>query len=189
MSRALLTFLLLATVSGLQAEPTERGTVEADSYEDQIEQGHVANRFEEWIEGAAFSKAYLFNCEAGEGPLFADGKWHPGVLPNYTKKLSKAQHERLQNALVGIHRKYLGALCYNPHHGFVFYSEQGKYLGHIELCFMCSTSRRYPEHGLSRHWDLIELKKIVTGLGMPTHSHPSIWRKFFAGEAIEKPKP
>lgn len=66
------------------------------------------------------------------------GKLNPGVYNPEGEKLTEAQINRLDSLLNGNlgGLEFIGADCYNPRHGIVFYKEQ-KPVAYISVCFDC----------------------------------------------------
>lgn len=95
--------------------------------------------------------------------------------------LSPEQQTRLLRALR--HGKdFESALCYQPHHAFVFY-RGGKPVAAAELCLMCAGSRYRPNHGGTP--DFKALSQLVAELGLPDFDHPDKWEAF--AKALENP--
>ena len=151
--------------------------------------GHVAKSLKEWIPEFHRVDALLYDYTANTNDaLVWSGKVHPGVLEKFTKTLSKAELERLESCVTGSRNGNWGALCYAPHHGFVFYDENDQILGHLEICFMCQNYKYAPrtetqmEQGkgpLSGNWDLQGMKKIFEQMSFPVLDHPEKWKAFF----------
>ncbi|MGL2964461.1 hypothetical protein ACSVH2_11630 [Flavobacterium sp. RSB2_4_14] len=55
--------------------------------------------------------------------------------------LNKEQIEILKNGLIKCKTENYAAACYDPRHAILFYDENDKIFGYIELCFDCNGSR------------------------------------------------
>ena len=55
--------------------------------------------------------------------------------------LNKEQIEILKSKLRKCDRENWAAACYDPRHAILFYDENDKIFGHIEMCFDCNGSR------------------------------------------------
>jgi len=148
--------------------------------EKHLEQGFVAKDFEGWIKG--FSKVelvvYDHIVERGK-PLVDSGRLHKGIVANKTVRLSDDEIQKLLSLVTGENRPRLGAMCYEPHHGFIFYDSAGKVVGHLEICLMCNGYYSYPRKGLSRWWDLDGLEKLIKDKGLPAYRSMNEWKAFF----------
>jgi len=128
------------------------------------------------ISHAAFSpqeihevRAYVYDYsqEKSNKALLKNGKFHKGIINKDGAKLSNIQIKRLIKALSTDKEDQYGALCYMPHHGFVFYNKQGKAIGHIELCFQCGNVDSSPKKLAAREWDWVEMKKLLEEVKIP----------------------
>ncbi len=90
--------------------------------------------------------------------------------------LNADQTSRLTEAVLRGDRRHPMTLCYEPHHAFVFYSESGRPLCCIEVCFTCNEVRTSPQIRTTQSdgrvpfaegADLIAIAKILDELGLP----------------------
>lgn len=88
--------------------------------------------------------------------------------------LTSTQVKKLESAVTGSHPEVFGAMCFYPHHGFVFFDKNGTIVGSIDICFKCSNYQGNPE-GFALHWDLLAIAELVHELGVPL-SNPD-WDK------------
>ncbi|MDB9741935.1 hypothetical protein OAB00_03680 [Akkermansiaceae bacterium] len=114
-------------------------------------------------------RAYVYDYtqEEDNKTLLKNGKLHKGVINQEGSKLNPTQIKRLIAALRTKKKDDFGALCYMPHHGFVFYNKQGKAIGHLELCFQCGNVDSSPKKLAARPWDWIEMKKLLEETKIP----------------------
>lgn len=87
-------------------------------------------------------------------------------MPDAGIILTDEQVAKLEAAVTGNHPEHPIADCFYPHHAFVFYDESGGIVGHINICFLCSNYSGEPS-GFPNHWNLDELAKLITEIGMP----------------------
>lgn len=119
-------------------------------------------------------RAYVYDYTQGERGVhllklnrFGKSKLHSGVINLSGEKLNEGQVARLKKALAGKGERVMGAFCYMPHHGFIFYGENNKVLGFAELCFKCGNVHNEPKGLPERQWDWQEITKILTELKIP----------------------
>lgn len=67
---------------------------------------------------------------------------------------------------------YPQADCYEPHHIFVFFDDNGQQVAAIELCFACNRATIMPELA-NENVDFLKLARIVTDAGLGLHSFDS----------------
>jgi hypothetical protein len=130
------------------------------------EQGKVVDKTE-WPGDFAkvVAVSYDFTQEKSDSVVI-DKRLHKGVF-SVSPALTKDQVNALFTAITGTHTPWKGAVCYEPHHGFVFYDKNGTIIGSLSICFGCQQYRASPSGELSRHWDLEGLEKLVRELGIP----------------------
>jgi len=135
-------------------------------------------------------RAYVYDYtqEKDNKTLLKNGKLHKGVINAGGAKLSEAQVKRLLGALNSKEEDQFGALCYMPHHGFVFYNKKGKALGHIELCFQCGNVDSSPKKLAARSWDWLEIGKLLEELKIPILKMDAGYSKLYAKKRIGKNK-
>ena len=109
--------------------------------------------------------AYDYTREK-EQEVVVDGRLHTGVFAT-SADLSKAQEEALFSAITGTHTPLKSAMCFEPHHGFIFYDEGGVVVGSISVCFGCRNYRLSPRGEVSRRWDWPGLKALLEDLKIP----------------------
>ena len=114
-------------------------------------------------------RAYVYDYkqEPKNMSLLKDGRLHTGIINTGGSKLSDDQIKRLKKALVSSEPRQAGALCYMPHHGFIFFDSRGKAMGHIELCFQCGNVDYSPRGLPDREWNWKEMKLILEELKIP----------------------
>ena len=82
--------------------------------------------------------------------------------------LTDDQVERLGKAVYGVHPVTNAAACYDPHHIFVFYDENGNVAKSVEICFSClniQTSPGLQESQWKRH-DFRNLARLCDEIGI-----------------------
>lgn len=153
------------------------------SFDMTVPVGRVAESWNEWIVGFDRVDVVVYDYRAEEGALVQGGRLHKGVLGNLTETLDASEVDRLEELVTGSRTKELGAWCYLPHHGFIFYDAANAVVGHIEVCLMCRNYRSYPrstDHsGLSSNWDLKGIKKFLKDKGLPVFDKKEEWEEFF----------
>jgi hypothetical protein len=114
-------------------------------------------------------RAYVYDCSQEENnvTLLSQGRLHKGVINESGARLSVEQVERLKNALRSSEKRGPSALCYFPHHGFIFFDKEGNAMGHIELCFKCGNVRSSPEGLPDVQWNWKEIREILGELKIP----------------------
>ena len=114
-------------------------------------------------------RAYVYDYtqEKGNVSLLKGGKIHSGLINTGGAKLSDKQVAELIKALNSPIGGIPKARCYMPHHGFVFLSQEGKAIGHIELCFQCGRFRSTPEGGPTDKVDWKSIQKLLGDLKIP----------------------
>jgi hypothetical protein len=100
-----------------------------------------------------------------------DGRLHKGIFMT-SADLTPEQTEKLYSAITGTHTHQKGAVCFQPHHGFVFYGASGEILGSISLCFGCVGYRHAPQGEVSKVFDIKALEELVMELKMPILEDP-----------------
>jgi hypothetical protein len=83
-------------------------------------------------------------------------------------KLSSDQVSKLMKATFSASERSSPAACYDPHHIFVFYAEDGSVTNAIEVCFYCTgVSTRPPikEEDWYRH-DFLALARLADECGL-----------------------
>ena len=92
---------------------------------------------------------------------------NPTRLPEDGVELSGKQIEQLKVAITGHHPEHGVALCMYPHHGFLFFDQFGKIIGHIDICFLCSNYSASPQGAFASTWDLEALEGLIRDIGFP----------------------
>jgi len=93
-------------------------------------------------------------------------------LTEKSVELTKLQVGQLLNATFRTTHRTEPAACYDPHHIFLFYADDGSVVGAIEVCFGCtgiSTMPGAPKRQWDRH-DFVALAHLTDALGL--------WREF-----------
>ena len=147
----------------------------------------TSNAYAEWLPRKIHEvRAYVydFTMEERNLSLLKNGKLHKGIINDGGAKLSDEQVERLQDALRSKQERIPGALCYLPHHGFVFFDADGKPMGHIELCFQCGNVDSSPKGPPDNEWNWEEISKILGELKIPILEEDEDYTKLY--EAKDK---
>jgi hypothetical protein len=107
------------------------------------------------------------------------------------KELSKEQaHKLLQITFTRVNGQP-GALCYMPHHLFVFYEGQ-KAVAAIDVCFECDKIKCWPPEDVWKTTSFAELKSLCVELGLGTDAPKNEgniideYRKKFGTESMPK---
>ena len=136
------------------------------SYENRPQSGHEPGQ---WHFSFSEVRAYRLNWdheEASVGITSQDGSLNPTRIPEAGIRLTAMQVKRLEAAVTGKHPSHRVAMCFYPHHAFVFFDTNGKIVGHIDVCFLCQNYSAEP-HGYAHYWDLNELRKLFRELEIP----------------------
>ena len=110
--------------------------------------------------------AYDFTQEKNSDLVVVDKRLHKGVFFS-SQALSKSQVATLMASITGKHTPWRPAMCFEPHHGFVFYDKKNAIIGSLSICFGCKSYQASPAGELSRRWDLVGLEKLLNDLGTP----------------------
>jgi hypothetical protein len=123
-----------------------------------------------------------------EGGLLVDRLPH---LKTLEKELSKEQAHQLLQFTFTRGNQAPSALCYIPHHVFIFY-EGKKAVAAIDVCFMCDKIRCWPAEDIWKTTNFAELKRLCVDLGIGTDAPSNEakiieqYRKQFGDESIPK---
>ena len=120
---------------------------------------------------------YDYEQEASEA-VVVEGRLHKGAI-SISKDLTAEQTKRLYAAITGTHVHVKGAMCFEPHHGFVFYDVEDKILGSLTICFGCNRYQHAPAGEVSKVFDLKALESLVLELQMPVAVDPEAYKKLF----------
>ena len=110
--------------------------------------------------------------------LLKDGRLHKGVINKEGAKLSKEQVERLMKAMK-LAERTKAAKCHWPHHGFVFYDKEGVAMGHLQLCFQCSTRESSPSGAPITNIDWKAMRELFGELQVPILKKSEDYTKLF----------
>lgn len=118
-----------------------------------------------------FSEVRAFRLNWEDEQSFAkvldgDGKLNPTRLPEEGILLTDEQVAALEAAITREHPEHPVAACFYPHHAFVFFADSGEIVGHINICFICSSYSGSPQ-GFAETWDLEALRALIEDLGLP----------------------
>lgn len=122
------------------------------------------------------------------GNLLSDRLPH---LKTQEKELSKEQSHKLLQITFARTNNQLGALCYMPHHLFVFYEGQ-KAVAAIDVCFKCDKITCWPSEEVWKTTSFAELKSLCVELGLGTDAPKNEdkvideYRKKFGDESAPK---
>lgn len=101
-------------------------------------------------------------------------------------RLTQNQADRLLGAVRTPKESFPEAMCYEPHHVFVLFSEKYEPVAAIEVCFTCNGIRTWPDTEVPRInlgflCDLPTLARLADelglGLGEPKMTLPKYLRK------------
>ncbi|MFO1484598.1 MAG: hypothetical protein U1F71_14650 [Verrucomicrobiaceae bacterium] len=79
--------------------------------------------------------------------------------------LSGPETEQLMDAIFGAHPKSDAAMCYQPHHIFIFFAKDQP-IGAFEICFQCLQSRAWPKNNLNVNESFAKLAALCKQLGL-----------------------
>ena len=98
--------------------------------------------------------------------IFVGERMHKGVMDPKGVKLTKAQTQRLLDAITISQPKAYAGGCYKPHHAYVFYDASGKKVAVFEMCFACNEYVSTPD-GLPRYINRTALWQLTKDVGLP----------------------
>ena len=84
---------------------------------------------------------YGFSLLEGDGEVNISDLERIGVK---TAELNREQISKLISAVYEYDKPIPGALCYRPHHIFLFYDEDDELVNSVEVCFECTQIRTSP---------------------------------------------
>ncbi|MBL8888785.1 MAG: hypothetical protein JNL67_02320 [Planctomycetaceae bacterium] len=106
--------------------------------------------------------------------IVTNGKLNEASKPLDNILLTTAQVKKLEAAITGSHPEVGRAMCFQPHHAFVFFDKDGVIVGNIDICFLCSNYYGSPGEFVF-NWDLLAIAEVIHELGIPL-SNPD-WDK------------
>ncbi|WP_052574092.1 DUF4375 domain-containing protein [Haloferula sp. BvORR071] len=113
-------------------------------------------------------RAYLYNPgDNRKNLILQKGKLHPEVVNPEGIKLTAGQVAQLLKAIYHSKPDRSGSGCFLPHHGIVFYDQNGKPVADISICFLCEVVVEEPAGANTLHWDREALAKLMPELGLP----------------------
>ena len=95
-----------------------------------------------------------------------DKRLHKGLIVQ-SEPLTAAQTKALYACITGEHPAEPPAKCFDPHHAFVFYGEDGKIVANISICLQCNTWYYTPKRGLTTTLDWRGIRTLLKELNMP----------------------
>jgi hypothetical protein len=123
-------------------------------------------------------RGYAYNLNGGEfWSIIENGKLNKTAASKLGVSLTPLQVQRLTAALTGEHPDYPVALCFNPHHAFVFYDRANKARAWIDVCFHCSGIRS-EGFAMSQNVDFPALAELCQELHLPSSPGPDYRRGF-----------
>lgn len=154
---------------------------------------HAGEKVKLWpAEAFTRVEAYCYDYtqdKRGTSITFPDGSLNRGVITSKAVKLDEAQILKLRNLLTEESKKEFGkADCYEPHHAFVFYDEDGKLTASFDICFRCAGYHARPE-GVARNVDLDDLEAFCGELGLPVFKESAEYTKLFLKEQGDRKAP
>lgn len=154
---------------------------------------HAGEKVKLWpAEAFTRVEAYCYDYtqdKRGASITFPDGTLHCGVITSKTVKLDEAQILKLRKLLTEDSKEEFGESdCYDPHHAFVFYDEDGKVTASFDICFLCAGYHARPE-GVARNADLDALESFCSELGLPMFKETDEYTKLFLREQGDRKAP
>lgn len=121
---------------------------------------------------------YDFEQDKGDDVVL-DGHLHKGIFLT-SKDLTPEQIKKLYAAITGVHTHQKAAMCFEPHHGVIFYDSENKIIGSLTICFGCKFYKHSPAGEVSKVFDLEGLENLMIDLKMPVlHSKPNGYRALY----------
>ena len=130
-----------------------------------------------------YSKVVGYQFEIPKLPddLLIDGSLDTEKLKLYTIKsaeLDKEQAVQLLGAVLEPQSPIGPALCFSPHHVFVFYAEDQAPVAAVEICFGCMQVKTWPHavrSSVGHDFEALASLAVELGLGLgSTHSEVSL---------------
>lgn len=95
-----------------------------------------------------FSHCVAYALEDTQGGVLAEGKGilDEKILSAATKAKARLSGEQVERLLQAASKdiRNVEKECYSPHHAFVFYDDDGKPVGCIEVCLTCNAAKMKP---------------------------------------------
>lgn len=111
-------------------------------------------------------KGYIYSVNPLTGTdIVSDGKLNPSVekvvrlSPKQVPRIALAIHEQEKGGVV--------ALCYEPHHAFVYFDKLGRPVAWMELCYKCNQWSSFPALPENKIVKLPALTPLCRELGLP----------------------
>ncbi|MDQ8192724.1 hypothetical protein [Roseibacillus persicicus] len=121
--------------------------------------------FDEFVEVRAFQ--INWDDEFAMTPIVdVGGLMNQSRTPEAGVLLTVEQVEKLKRAVTAEHSPHPIAMCFYPHHAFLFYDKTGDIVGQIDVCFKCSNYSGSPQ-GYAEYWGIDRLKALFIELGIP----------------------
>ena len=87
-------------------------------------------------------RAFLYNLDSDDSlACVTNGRLDASMTDTNGVRLTDVQTSRFLAAVTGTHPEHAVAGCYVPHHAYVFYDQQHRIVGWVELCFGCLNYR------------------------------------------------
>ncbi len=140
-----------------------------------VSQKHVCDARRQW-QGQNFDRVVGYNFT--DLPTWStivctrSGKLNLAGLRDVKHKkvvLSAAQIDELFDAIFGKHSPPAHAMCYEPHHIFIFF-EKDQPVGAFEICFRCSDYRAWPCRTMKVNESYPKLNALCKKLGLSTRA-------------------
>lgn len=127
-------------------------------------------------------RAYAFDHSGGDSVVI-DGHLNPALIDPAGVKLDAAQTQRLLRALVAKpeSKENWTTMCYDPHHGFVFFDKQGGIVAHVTLCLHCENGYALPDGPNDDRWDIGALKGLLVELQLPVSEDRDEYSRLYRG--------
>ena len=118
--------------------------------------------------GRGFFSRMFANAETGnnKSEIRNDSRLNPTREPELGILLTNNEADVLCDAVCGNHPDHEIALCYMPHHAFLFVDERNSIVGHLDICFQCLNYRGTPA-GYANNFDIEAIAQLLQGLGVP----------------------
>ena len=154
-----------------------------------ISTGIATEDFSNWTKGFHHIQLVTYDDRVEpRRPLVKEGRIHKGVMQDLTKTLSAADFTILEKLVTGKHPTDSAGMCYEPHHGLIFFDKDNKILGHLEVCLLCRRYESNPRIGPPAQLNYKGLKEFISGKGLPVFETLKQWEAFFEEKASTKGK-
>lgn len=132
-----------------------------------------------FVDSAARVQLFLY-CPNGNGlSIVKENELSKDIIGAYTRTLSPFSKRKLAAILTQKNKKpLLVSDCFLPHHGIVFWNEEGAIIGHLSICFHCNNYRAVPRDLSAEVLNLEGLKRLFKKQAIPVMDDIKDYKQF-----------